>query len=296
MASTRIGRGCPLRAKRAELRLYRKERSLTLPEDMERALVRAAASAFLGLGLAICAAAPARAQTQAPDAGEKPSPITVSGTMALVSDYRFRGVSQTGGDPAAQASVTISHASGLYAGVWASTVDFKAFGPTTDKRYGSAEVDLYGGWTGEVRSGLTADVGLLYYVYPDGTGPNPEVFEPYASLSTTLGPAKVKLGGSYAWKQSSLGGMDNLYLYANLDVGIPTTPLTLSGHLGYTDGALAPAWQAGRPDRTGLDYALGVSAALHRNLSASVTYVATQGPDVDGMTDDAVVAGLTFSF
>ena len=45
-------------------------------------------------------------------------------TPALVSDYRNSGISQTLGDPAAQLDVMLSHASGLYAGVWTSNVEY----------------------------------------------------------------------------------------------------------------------------------------------------------------------------
>jgi len=45
-------------------------------------------------------------------------------TPALVSDYRASGLSQTQNDPAAQFDLMLSHASGLYAGIWTSTVDY----------------------------------------------------------------------------------------------------------------------------------------------------------------------------
>src|SRR3546814_13206433 len=52
--------------------------------------------------------------------------ITFTRSAAVVSDYRFRGVSQTGEDAAIQGSIGISHESGLYAGVWGSSVDLGA--------------------------------------------------------------------------------------------------------------------------------------------------------------------------
>jgi uncharacterized protein (TIGR02001 family) len=226
---------------------------------------------------------------------EAQSDLKVSGSVTLVSDYRFRGVSQAGGDAAVQATINLNHSSGFYAGVWASNVSFDKFGPAADELYGNAEIDLYAGWSGEVASGLTADAGLLYYVYPDGAFKKPEVFEPYASLSTTLGPARLKVGATYAWKQSSLGNMDNLQVYTNVDVGIPSTPLTASAHLGYTDGALAPPWQVGTGDRTGFDYSLGLSAVV-KGVTLGVAYIGTEGPNIDGITDDAVVASISYGF
>lgn len=243
------------------------------------------------LGVGLIAATSAHAE----DGAAGTSAFSFSGGATVVSDYRFRGVSQTGGDAAVQGTVTVSHESGIYAGVWASNVDFGKFGPAADDLYGRVEIDLYAGWSGDIAPGLTADAGLLYFVYPDGKFEKPEIFEPYASLSTTLGPARVKVGATYAWKQSSLGDMDNLQVYTNVDVGIPSTPLTASAHLGYTDGALAPSWQVGTGDKTGFDYSLGLSAAMH-GMTLGVSYIGTEGPNVDGITDDAVVGSLSFSF
>ena len=239
------------------------------------------------MGLALWAVA-ARAQD------EPSSDIAVSGSVTLVSDYRFRGVSQTGGDPAVQGTLDVEHASGFYVGLWASSVSFDKFGPAAERLYGDVELDLYGGWSGEVAPGLTADAGLMYYAYPDGTD-NSGVFEPYAAFSTTLGPARVKLGATYAWKQSSLGGMGNLQVYTSLDVGIPSTPLTATARIAYQDGALAPSWQAGANDRTGFDYSLGLSATM-RGFTLGVSYIGSDGPNIDRVTDDAVVASLSYSF
>jgi hypothetical protein len=54
-------------------------------------------------------------------------PVTVSagisGNITLTSDYIWRGVSQTTGDPALQGGVAYSHENGFYAGVWGSNVD-----------------------------------------------------------------------------------------------------------------------------------------------------------------------------
>ena len=246
--------------------------------------VRGIFAATLLAGTAL-AATPAFA-----DEADAPADITVTGNVALTTDYRFRGVSLSGGDPAIQGGITVSHASGFYVGAWSSSIDDGG----TDV-FGDQELDLFGGWTGEVSSGVTLDAGLLYYVYPSGDG-NVDYFEPYASVSGDVGPAKVKVGVAYAWDQNSLGDEDNLYVYGNVDFAIPNTPVTLSGHLGYTDGVLAPPFLAGTLDDTGLDWSVGASASLFGPLSASVSYVGVEGPSIDGFTDDAVVGTLTASF
>ena len=115
-----------------------------------------AATLFVGCGLA---ATPAWADEET----APPSEFTVTGNVAGVTDYRFRGLSYSGGDFAIQGGVAVNHSSGFYIGTWGSSLEQDAL-----DIYGSAEVDIYGGWTGEVASGLTADVGMTYYVYPNG--------------------------------------------------------------------------------------------------------------------------------
>lgn len=243
----------------------------------------------------VLAATPALAEDEAPAAK---SDFTVTGNVALVTDYRFRGVSLSGGDPAIQGGITVSHSSGFYVGAWSSSL---AHTPV----YGDQELDVFGGWTGEVASGLTVDAGLLYYVYPSGHVGDGNYWEPYASISGALGPAKLKVGVAYDWKQKGLldnagNKDDNLYVYGNLDVGVPTTPLTVSAHLGYTDGVLSPCYYcAGTPtfnDKTGWDWSLGASATVFGPLTVGVSYIGVSGVSVDGYTDDTVVGTLTAAF
>ncbi len=223
------------------------------------------------------------------DETDPPSEVTVTGNAAVVTDYRFRGIGLSGGDLAVQGSININHASGLYAGVWGSSLEDTPV-------YGHTELDFYAGWTGQIASGLTADVGLLYYVYPNGKVGDANVFEPYASLSTTIGPASAKLGVAYAWKQDSLGGDDNLYLYTDLGVGIPNTPVSLSAHVGYTDGALSPNLLTLTSTDGGWDYSVGGTFAISKNLSLGVSYVGVDGNVIDGVSDDTVVGTLKLTF
>lgn len=230
------------------------------------------------------AAAPALAQEEAP-----PADFTVSGNVALVSDYRFRGLSLSAGDMAVQGSINVNHSSGFYVGTWASSLEDSPV-------YGNMEVDVYAGWSGAVSSGLTADVGLVYYVYPNGSVGAANYFEPYASVTAAFGPATAKVGVTYAWEQGSLGNDDNLYIYTDLGVGIPNTPLSLSAHLGYTDGALSPKLLTGAGTDGGIDYSLGASYNITPKLSLGVSYVGVEGNSIDSFSNDAVVATLKLNF
>lgn len=236
------------------------------------------------------ASAPALAQD---DESAGTGGFTVSGNAAVVSDYRFRGVSLSGGDPAIQGGVDVTHDSGFYVGTWGSSIDDGG----TDV-FGDLELDVYGGWSGNVAEGIAVDVGLLYYLYPTNNGLFDPVdyFEPYASVTGSLGPVEATLGAAYAWEQDSLGGNDNFYLYTDLGTSIPTTPISLSAHLGYTDGVLAPPLLAGAADNSGFDWSFGASATVLGGLELGVAYVGVEGPSIDGFTDDTIVASVGFSF
>jgi uncharacterized protein (TIGR02001 family) len=236
------------------------------------------AASFLASGLA---ATPALAQD-----AEEPSSVTVSGNVALVSDYRFRGVSLSDGDPAIQGGITVTHDSGFYIGTWASSL-----GDSTAGVYGDMELDVFGGWSGDVSEGLGLDVGLLYYAYPTNpAGVDAEFFEPYVTVTGTLGPVTAKVGANYAWDQSALAD-DSLYLRTDLSAGIPNTPISLNAHLGYTDGAFSFD-----PDGESFDWSLGATATVLGSLTLGVSYVGVEAPSVNNLTDDAVVLSIGASF
>lgn len=91
--------------------------------------------------------------------------FSLSGNAAIVSDYRFRGYSQTDFRPAVQVGIDLTHSSGFYLGNWNSNVSNYVF---TD---GNLEMDFYGGWKGDLGHGLGLDVGVLQYYYPGSSSP-----------------------------------------------------------------------------------------------------------------------------
>ena len=248
--------------------------------DMRTSKLAFAAATLLGLGLGT---SPAFA-----DETDPPKDFTFSGYVQGVSDYRFRGYSLSGGDPAVQGTINVNHSSGFYAGAWASSLDGN--GPVLGF-YGDVELDLYAGWTGSVAKGLTADVGVLRYVYPSNDGQGPADFwEPYASLSTTIGPVGAKVGANYAPSQDATLNDDNIYVYGELSGGIPQTPISLSAHLGYTDGPLGPKFLAfNSNDKSGFDYSAGVTWNVTDKLSVSATYVGSDAHSSEAAYD----AGLS---
>lgn len=162
--------------------------------------------------------------------------------------------------------------------------------------YGEMELDIYGGWAGDLTDGLGADVGFTYYAYPSkdsGAGPS-DVIEVYAKLKPSLGPVGLTFAAYYSPDQDSLGGGDNIYLAADAGVGIPNTPISLNAHAGYTDGFLTYT-----ADGTAWDYSVGATATVFGSVTLGVSYVGVEGPGGplwDGVTDDTVVGSIGVSF
>ena len=215
-------------------------------------------------------------------AAELPGGLSVSGSAGIVSDYRFRGISLSDEDPAIQGGITVTHDSGFYVGTWGSSIDGGGL-------YGSTEIDLFGGWSGEIAPGTTLDGMIAYYSYPNGNDAlgKADYFEGTAKLSHSFGPVEATAGASYSWDQGALGGSDNTYLFADAAAAIPATPITLKAHVGYTDGALAPGG-----DYT--DWSLGAESAFGP-LTLGVAYIDTDLGAAHGI-DDAVVFSLTAGF
>ena len=88
-----------------------------------------------------------------------------SANVGVVSQYVFRGLTQTNQRPALQGGFDYSHASGVYAGAWLSNVNWVA--DVIPEASASLEADFYAGFrkTWE-SSGITGDVGYLRYQYP----------------------------------------------------------------------------------------------------------------------------------
>lgn len=191
--------------------------------------------------------------------------ITISGSAAVVSDYRFRGVSQSQENFAVQGGFTVSHDSGFYVGTWGSNIDFGGTGE------GSAEIDFFAGYAKEFTPGWTVDGGVTYYWYPgNDKGTAFDIVEPYLSVSGTLGPVSTKLGVAYAPDQASLGDKSSLYIYTDNSLAIPNTPFTVKTHLGYAkcDCGL------GGPDGDALDWMGGIDM-VWKNLTFGIAYVNT---------------------
>src|SRR5690349_4325319 len=107
----------------------------------------------------------APAAVMAEEAAAPASPHTFTYNIGLFSQYIFRGLTQTGTEPALQGGADYSHSSGFYAGVWGSNVSWVRDGGY--KQDSSLEVDVYGGYKNTIgETGITYDIGALQYFYP----------------------------------------------------------------------------------------------------------------------------------
>lgn len=169
----------------------------------------------------------------------------VAGNMSLVSDYRFRGISQTYEQPALQGGFDYSHSSGLYVGNWNSSISDSFFGGSP------LEMDFYGGYKASAGP-LGYDVGVLYYYYPGsdlaGVGKidNTEI---YVGASWQWISAKVFYAVSDFFGVPDTDGSTYVDLSAAYDLG---GGWGINGHIGHQKVKNASA-----SDYT--DYKLGVT-------------------------------------
>ncbi|WP_157268249.1 TorF family putative porin [Azohydromonas aeria] len=236
-----------------------------------------------------------------------PAHADLSFNVGAVTDYRYRGISQSRLDPALQggADWVQSADGGFYAGVWASTIRWiKDAGRINGFDAGNArvEVDLYGGYKGSVMEGLGYDVGVLQYWYPrNKLDRAPTLFEKadttevYGAL--TFGPVTAKYSHALTDTFGNLDSKNSWYL-------------DLSASFEITDGwMLVP--HVGRQKIKGpsddlggsyTDYSLGISkdfsgfvvSATAVGTNADKTFYVTPSGKFTGK--NALVVGVKYNF
>lgn len=244
----------------------------------------------------------AMAQTAAPTPD-----YTLAFNVGVVSDYRFRGMTQTAAGPALQGGADFTHKSGLYLGSWASNVKWiKDFNGATD---GNIEIDFYGGFKGEITPGLSFDVGAITYQYPGnnsgaagtpgaGNFSNANTTEVYGALTYSVATLKYSRSvGDFLGNLNS-SGSSYIDLSANFDLG---NGFTLTPHIGRQtiSNVTAPFKDAADCD----DYSLALAKDFGGGLSGSVVAMGTNAnktfyTDTQGrfLGKEALVVGLKYSF
>ena len=238
---------------------------------------------------------------------------STSFNVGVVTDYRYRGISQSRLKPALQGGADYSNPNGLYLGTWLSTISWvkdagKLVTPNVDSGSTPAEWDLYGGYKGEITKEVTYDVGGLYYLYVNNktrnvpasggapAGANANTFELYGAL--TFGPVTAKyshsLTDTFGYGKSKNSGY--LDLSALFDLG---SSFSLAPHIGHQEikGSVGYSYT---------DYSLTLGKDMGGGISLSAALIGTDAnktlyvtPAANGSKftgKNALVLGAKFSF
>ena len=221
----------------------------------------------------------------------------VSGSVALTSDYIFRGISQNNQEPALQAGVEYAADSGFYVGSWGSNVSWLSDTPVVDNDISnSVELDFYGGYRGKFNDAVGFDVGALYYWYP-GDYPSgfnsPDTAELYFGISAGVFAAKYSYALTDLFGYADSDGSGYLDAAVNWEF-VPTW--TLNAHAGKQ-------WIENNEDFEYVDWKLGVTKSFDGGFAIALAYTDTDAEEalytnVHGnfLGEDTVVLTLTKTF
>lgn len=217
---------------------------------------------------------------------------SLSYNAGVVTDYRYRGISQSRLKPAVQAGVDYADKSGFYVGAWGSTI--KWIKDTPGATDGSLELDLYGGYKGSA-GGVAYDLGVLRYQYVGNKGlaVNANTTEIYAAGTLGMFTLKYSHALTNTFANANSKGSSYIDLSANVDLG---NGFTLTPHIGrqvIKNGAIYNY----------TDYSLTLAKDLGKGLSASLMAVGTNASAADYnfggkgyLGKDALVAGIKYTF
>ena len=204
---------------------------------------------------------------------------SLSYNVGAVTQYRYRGISQTKGKPALQGGADFAAASGWYVGTWASTISWIAdsglapsFSPKVSVN-GPVELDLYGGYKFDL-NGIAMDVGYLKYQYlgnqlaqlGQAAGfVNANTDEVYAAATFGMFTLKdsYSLGNLFGVYNSK--GSQYLDLSATVDLGEGYSFVPHVGRQVVANNSI----------NSYTDYSLTVNKDLGKGLSASLAAVGT---------------------
>ena len=215
-------------------------------------------------GLALAEEAPAAAAGAA-----APTPAVTS-NVALVSNYLYRGISQTGAKPAIQGGFDYAHASGFYAGIWGSSISWISDGyapavgttPGVGAQNAGVELDTYFGFKNSFATDYSYDVGYLRYNYPGNYAAGAtkaDTDEIYGLIGYKWITAKYSYALGDTFGMSKAKGTSYIDLSASYPVA--DTGITLGAHYGKQSykGATADALAAAGTTATYSDYKLSVT-------------------------------------
>ncbi|WP_434517302.1 TorF family putative porin (plasmid) [Dechloromonas sp. ARDL1] len=241
---------------------------------------------------------------------------SLTGNVGVVSQYVFRGLSQTDGKPAVQGGFDYAHVSGFYLGTWLSNISWftdqnagvknapvslaspgSVGAPYTTGASNSAslEWDFYGGYKNSFGDGWTYDVGLIRYYYPGrfdnlGAYRKPDTTEVYGAIGYKWLTLKYsKAISTYTFGVNESRGASYLDLSAQIPVG--ETGYNILAHVGrqnYPGKSNVGYWGASGGDNNFFDYTdykLGLAKEYQGfNFGLTWTYADTKHTAPDGNT------------
>ena len=221
----------------------------------------------------------------AEDADPFKLPGQFNGSLGFVTDYTFRGVSQTEEHPALQGAFDWTHERGYYLGIWGSNVNFN------DNSQSNTEFDIYAGVTREY-FGITFDIGGIYYTYPGAIDNlNLDFFEWKFGISKEF--SLIAMSTTVYYTPENTGGSGNA-TYLSYDAELPLLRgISMAGHVGYQ--WLSDETAATRADY--MDWSIGLGYSTN-GFDLSVTYVDTDVPSTSCAKncDGRTVLGVSRSF
>ncbi|MCB1690757.1 MAG: TorF family putative porin [Halioglobus sp.] len=215
----------------------------------------------------------------------------LSANVALVSDYRFRGITQTDTNAAIQGGFDASFEPGFYIGTWASSVDF---GDVDDGSgsYGTMEIDYYAGWSGPIGdTDFGIDVGYYYYQYPgDTVDPKGD----YEEFNVTGSWKDLSIGVTYS---DDFYAKTGEYWYYAGDYSLTfAEDFSVAFHAGYNDFEDVGFFATTEDSYTDYSITLGYT---FKGVDFSVAWVGTDLDDDDcwntNYCDDTAVFSISKS-
>ena len=195
-----------------------------------------------------------------------PAPAVTS-NVSIVSNYLYRGISQTGAKPAIQGGFDYAHASGFYAGAWGSSISWLTDSPTvTGATSAQLELDTYFGFKNAFATDFNYDVGFLRYNYPGSYTATLPAGAAKADTNEIYGLIGWKwLTAKYSYSLGDTFGISNAkgtsYFDLSASYPIADTGVTLGAHYGKQTykGSTTDALVAAASTPTYSDYKLSVS-------------------------------------
>ncbi|HEY5782754.1 MAG TPA: TorF family putative porin [Lysobacter sp.] len=192
-----------------------------------------------------------------------------SGSVALTSDYIFRGVSQTNQEPALQAGLEYAADSGFYVGTWGSNINWLSDLSTPEAPISSSlELDAYAGYRGKFGDSIGFDVGALYYWYP---GDYPSGFNSADTAELYFGISAGVVSAKYSYALTDLFGYADSDGSGYLDAAVywefvPTWTLNVHG---------GKQWIENNEDFEYIDWKLGVTKSFDGGFAVALAYTDT---------------------